>query len=142
MIKCEKCDATVKNTCELKKHDHHYHSHSRGIQYERNVEPFNCYYCEITINSEESLKTHNLDCQSKLNEIFQSNVNQNKMGYFNCEICEAKFPDNFEKHWKDYHCLETASDESESFRCNVCPLKYKKKIDLDFHVRGFHWGLV
>ena len=57
--------------------------------------------------------------------------------------CDAKCMDagDLKKHSTTYHGLELVNDEFERelFQCDICPLFYKKLIDLEFHERGCHW---
>ena len=70
-------------------------------------------------------------------------MNQQVVSY-DCEFCEAKCQDSgdLKRHWTTYHCPETALEEFESgqFQCDICPLNYTQKRDLEFHERECHWG--
>ena len=140
--KCDNCDANFKDNDELKTHTQRYHSHNKASQYEelRDFKMYKCFYCDNTVDSEESLKTHSLTCHDK--ECEQSTMNQNVR--YPCEVCGAKCrdSDDLERHLQTYHWVEVGSEDFESckYQCEICPLNFDKKRDLDFHVRGFHWG--
>ena len=114
-----------------------YHSHNKASQCEedKRFELFNCFYCDVTIDSEDQLKVHYSTCESEHEILFKLQVMHQDVNSFTCEICGANCRDDLD------HYLEVKPEENESdcFQCDICPLYYNKKIDLEFHRRGFHW---
>ena len=145
-IKCDKCDGSVKNCDELKMHNKLYHSLSKASQYEQDetFKIFNCFYCDLTIDSEDQLEVHYSTCNTEPEIVLEPQVLYKDVFSFTCEICgsECRDRDDLERHWTIYHHLDVIPEELESdcFQCDICPLSYKKKIVLEFHKRGFHWG--
>ena len=139
LLRCYVCEVRVKSQDELKTHNNRYHKHSKGSQYEirKSFEQFKCYYCDETINSEKDLKAHLLTCQI-------GSVPKVEADSYTCEICQARCIDmhDLERHLTAYHYPKSNSEEfdGDCFQCDQCPLNYKKRIDLDFHKRGYHWG--
>ena len=86
MIECDKCDARVKNLDDLKVHNKIYHSHSKASQYEqdKSFNIFNCFYCEVTIGSEDQLDEHFATCKSEPDFIWEP------WESFPCELCGAE----------------------------------------------------
>ena len=143
MIKCEKCDDRIETYEDLKRHRMQYHSHHKSSQYEncRNFEEFHCFYCDSRICSEEDLEDHYMNCQNEIDTIIEEHQ---QVVNIVCQSCDAncRDEDDLERHFQSYHRLENlVPDEFETtlFRCDICPLFFKKKIDLEFHARGCHW---
>ena len=116
-----------------------YHSHNKSSQYEncRIFEQYDCFYCDRRICSMEDLKDHYMNCHDENDNMIEQNQ-------IVCQSCGAKCRDvdDLERHCQTYHCLgNLVPDELEHtlFRCDICPLYFKKKIDLEFHARGCHW---
>ena len=127
-------------------HDKLYHSRNKASQYEqsRYFEVFNCFYCDVIIDSEDQLEVHLSTCQYGIDDMWEPKVMYQDVNLFTCENCCAKCRDSedLERHWTIYHYSDDVPQEHESecFQCDICPLNYIRKIDLEFHKRGCHWG--
>ena len=145
LFECETCDFRVENYNLLKRHKLENHSHHTGCQYENcgNFEHYNCFYCDVRIISVDNLEDHYMTCQNEFAVMIEPPVTNQEVDTLLCEYCDAKCTntDDLKRHRTTYHCLEfvNAEIETELFQCDICPLYYKKKIDLDFHKRGWHW---
>ena len=147
-IFCDKCDFPMKTYEELKVHNKCYHSHNKASQYENYsvFEPFNCFYCDGKLGSEDKLDDHLIECVEELDFLRKSQARMYlELKPFECECCGAECRDNddLRRHLQIYHPIESPKHqevERDQFECDICPLTYKKKVDLDFHKRGFHWG--
>ena len=86
----------------------------------------------------KSLKIKSYECESGLVPEFKYNDSHI------CEICQARCNDmhDLERHLATFHYIESKLEvlDGDCFQCDLCPLNYKKRIDLDFHKRGYHWG--
>ena len=93
-----------------------------------------CFYCERKIKSLEELELHRMVCHE----------NQSALTNFPCDQCGAQCQDigDLGRHRTTYHALGTLSTEcdNELFWCDVCPLNFKSRIQLQFHVGEFHWN--
>ena len=150
-FECEICNVKVENHDLLKKHKLQNHSHHKKSQYEhfRDFECYSCFYCDLWIASEENLEDHFVTCQNAFAVMRESPLTHLEVDHitlksaFQCEHCDAKCrdADDLKRHSKTYHGLELVNEEFERelFQCDICPLYYKKLIDLEFHERGCHW---
>ena len=140
VIKCDKCDSSLETYVELKVHKRQCHTHNKSSQYEgsRSFEPVSCFYCDFLINSEEEL--HHLSCLTEFDTHLDSKLIYQEADLLNCECCGAKCRDgdDLKRHLAMYHHFPPEI-RSDQFQCDICPLSYTKKIDLDFHRRGCHW---
>ena len=145
LFECKTCDFKGENYDLLKRHNLQNHSHHKGCQYENyeNFEPYNCFYCERRIISLDNLEDHYMTCQNEFGVMIEPPDTYQEEEIFLCEYCDAKCEDteDLKRHRTTYHCVEFVNDEFEPelFQCDICPLYYMKKIDLDFHKRGCHW---
>ena len=139
-MSCDLCDFPIKTYEELNMHRKVYHSLNKASQYESCsfFEPFKCFYCDENIDDEDELDDHRIECAKELDFMYC------EWKSFECECCGAECRDNddLRRHSLMYHTMESEPQEIEKdkFLCDICPLIYKKKVDLDFHKRGFHWG--
>ena len=92
-----------------------------------------CFYCDENVLSADQLHNHRTECQEKSNVLIIS---------YPCELCGAKCTDgdDLARYITTYHELGTwcPIQEKQLFWCDVCPLYYESRIDLQFHRRGFH----
>ena len=93
-----------------------------------------CFYCERKIESLDDIEMHRILCPE----------NQCALTSFPCDQCGAQCHDisDLGRHRTTYHSLGTLSTEHEHelFWCDVCPLNFKSRIQLQFHVGEFHWN--
>ena len=142
---CTTCSFETENLIKLKHHVMKTHCNNKGSQVEECPSQVNyfslcetdkstfceylCFYCETNIISDDHLQEHKTKCQD--NSIV-----------YPCEQCSAKCTDggDLKRHRTTYHELGTWCHISgkELFWCDVCPLNYESKIELEFHRRGFH----
>lgn len=89
-----------------------------------------CFYCNLTLKSTEHIQNHKTECQENISV------------FYPCEMCGAKCTSvsDLRRHRTTYHEIGTWCNVhgKELFWCEVWPLYYERKIDLDFHRRGFH----
>ena len=145
-MNCDECDASINNLSELRAHMKRFHCQNKATQQDEQCifEVYTCFYCDFPINSEENLETHSSICENNCVDVFELLTTVQELKSYTCEVCGAKCCDteDLERHSEIYHWLkrqEIEVLESCQFQCEICPLNYKLKRDLDFHVRGCHW---
>ena len=93
-----------------------------------------CFYCERRIESSDDIELHRIVCHE----------NQCALTDFPCDKCGAQCEDigDLGRHRTTYHDLGTLSTEHECelFSCDVCPLNFRSRIQLRFHIGEFHWN--
>ena len=106
-MNCDECDLQVKSFEELKIHIQVYHSHSKASQCETSsfFEPFKCFYCEGTINSEDKLDDHQIECAKEFDFLLKPQLLYSELNTFNCECCGAECIDDndLRRHLGMYH---------------------------------------
>ena len=101
---------------------------NKASQYEqeRSFEIFNCFYCNVTIDSEDQLELHHLTCQKELHSLVKPQAMYQAKKTNTCEICGTKCrdKDDLKRHLAMYHYLQVVPEEPETeyYKCDICPL--------------------
>ena len=121
LIKCENCDSSFGTFNELKRHRILFHSHHKTSQCgtDDHFEQYNCFYCEMIIDSAKGLENQFVKCQDKFDEYQEVDL-------FLFDYCEANCVnmDDSERHVEAYHRMGTVLEgfKNDVFQRNICPL--------------------
>ena len=120
----------------MKLHKRTHHSQNKSSQYEEVAhEEYSCFYCETNINSQQILKDHRKVCTENYG------WETSQIDTYPCNECGAEYIslEEWGRHMKTFHSTKTTEEEPEAYCCDICPLHFKRKVDLEFHKRGCHW---
>ena len=117
----------------MKDHLHKNHSKNESVQVSNVVSfyQYQCFYCKKTIISKDDLETHKPVCYTIKD--FAANP---------CDICGAQCPskEDLGRHRITHHAIGTWNEDLgvEIFWCDVCPLTFECKEELEYHIEGCH----
>ena len=125
LFPCSNCNFKSETPALLQQHVLQTHCQNKQSQVDASLptvisgEPlfeYCCFYCDLKLKSTENLQNHRTECQqcTSVSDLRRDRTTYHEIGTW-CNV-----------------------QGKELFWCEVCPLYYESKIDLDFHRIGFH----